>query len=172
MHIRPIALLLESRCLSQKESISGKGKLTQKMIEKIQNLYGCAVKDCGEDVQMMRSRIFATLLHLSSSDAHPKHVHCPQGGKSWCFCQRAKAEGKRPEAHKDYETLPSQTGRKLVPIFNRLTDEDLLKHSKRGATLVLSIKEQKLKANGQRHIRIMKRFHLKLEESLFQFLTG
>ena len=81
---------------------------------------------------MMRSRIFAILFHLSSSDAHPKHMHCPQRAKSWCFHQRATAEGKKPDAHKDHETLPSEIGRKLVPIFNRLTNEDLLKRCQRG----------------------------------------
>ena len=44
---------------AQKESISGKGKLTHKMMDKMQNFYGRAIKDCGEDVQMMRPRIFS-----------------------------------------------------------------------------------------------------------------
>ena len=46
---------LVASCRAQKESIAGKGKLTQKKIEKIQNFYGRAIKDCGEDVQMMHA---------------------------------------------------------------------------------------------------------------------
>ena len=112
---------------AQKESITGKGKLTQKKMEKIQNYYGRAIKDCGDDITTMKSRIFAILFHLCSSDDHPKHVHCPPGERSWCFWQRAVAEGKEPGPHK-------VIGKKLVPVFTRLTEQGLLKRCVRGQT--------------------------------------
>ena len=118
----------------QKESISGRGKLTQDKITKIQNFYGRAIKDNPNDIEMMRKRIFATLFHYSSSDEHPKHVHCPPGDKSWCFWQRAVAHGKEPGTHKDHETLGVEIGKKMVPIFQRLTDEELLKRCSRKKT--------------------------------------
>ena len=118
----------------QKESISGRGKLTQDKITKIQNFYGRAIKDNPNDIEMMRKRIFAILFHYSSSDEHPKHVHCPPGDKSWCFWQRAVAHGKEPGTHKDHETLGVEIGKKMVPIFQRLTDEELLKRCSRKKT--------------------------------------
>ena len=119
---------------SQKESISGKGKLTQEKVVKIQNYYGRAIKDNSDNIPVLKNRIFAILFHLSSSDTHPKHVHCPPGEASWCFWQRAVARAETPDSHADHETLPSDVGKKLVPIFQRLSEEHLLKRCARSAT--------------------------------------
>jgi len=119
---------------AQKEPISGKGKLTMVKIKKIQNYYGRAIKDYSDDVPLLKKRIMAILLHLSSTDKMPKHVHCPPGSTSWCFWQRAIAQSKEPPVHADHETLPLDVGTKLVPIFQRLSDEKLLKRCSRRAT--------------------------------------
>ena len=119
---------------AKKESISGRGKLTQDKITKIQNFYGRAIKDNPDDIEMMRKRIFAILFHYSSSDNNPKHVHCPPGDRSWCFWQRAVAQGKEPGTHKDHETLGVEIGKRMVPIFQRLTDKELLKRCSRKKT--------------------------------------
>ena len=118
----------------QKESISGRGKLTQDKITKIQNFYGCAIKDNPNDIEMMRKRIFAIFSHYSSSDDHPKHVHCPPGDKSWCFWQRAVAQGKEPGTRKDHETLGVESGKMMVPIFQCLTDKELFKRCSKKKT--------------------------------------
>ena len=91
---------------------------------KIQNYYGRAINDNLGDSSMMKKRVFAILFHLSSTDAAPKHVHCPPGKKSWCFWQRAVAKSEVAGKHKDHEGLPIETGQKLVPIFQRLTEEN------------------------------------------------
>jgi len=78
---------LVSEIKAQRESVSGKGKLTQAKIVKIQNNYGRVVKDNAGDVDMSRKRIYAIWLHLSAADQHPKHMHCPPGEKSWCIWQ-------------------------------------------------------------------------------------
>ena len=70
------------------ESVSGRGKLTQEKVTKIQNYYGRAIKDNTSDLSVLKQRIYAIFFHLCSSDAHPKHIHCPPGAKSWCFWQR------------------------------------------------------------------------------------
>eukprot|EP00112_Aurelia_sp_Birch-Aquarium-sp1_P002811 Seg1311.5 transcript_id=Seg1311.5/GoldUCD/mRNA.D3Y31 product="hypothetical protein" protein_id=Seg1311.5/GoldUCD/D3Y31 len=119
---------------AQKDSISGKGKLTQEKMTKIQNYYGRAIKDNANDVDLLKKRIFAIIFHLSSSDLNPKHTHCPPGDKSWCFWQRAVAQSKDPGSHKEHDTLPADIGKKLVPIFLRLSDSDLLKRCSRNRT--------------------------------------
>eukprot|EP00795_Rhopilema_esculentum_P002650 gene2650-847_t len=121
-------------CKSQKQSVSGKGKLTNEKITKIQNYYGRAIKDNTDDIDVMRKRIFAILFHMSSTDQDPKHVHCPPGESSWCFWQRALAKSVPPGGHKDHETFPTEIGKKLVPIFNRLSEVGLLKRCARGST--------------------------------------
>ena len=101
---------------------------------KIQNYYGQAVKDNADDIELLKKRIFAILFHLTSSDDHPKHVHCPPGEHSWCFLQRDVANKRTPGSHTEHETLPAEIGKKLVPIFQRLSDEQLLRRCLRAKT--------------------------------------
>lgn len=125
---------LKDQCTAQGQSISGKGKLTNEKIVKIQNYYGRAIKDNSEDPELMKQRIFAILFHLTSTDENPRHVHCPPGEKSWCFWKRAEAKQESPGPHKDHETIPGEVGKKLVPIFQRLTEDNLLQRCRRNRT--------------------------------------
>ena len=125
---------LKNELKAQGQSISGKGKLTEALVKKIQNYYGRAIRDNSDDTTLMKKRIFAILFHLSSSDDHPKHVHCPEGDSSWCFWQRALAIKETPGSHKNHETLPVAVAQKMVPLFNRLTDAKLLQRCVRGKT--------------------------------------
>ena len=90
---------------SQKQSISGKGKLTKEKVLKIQNYYGRVIKDNAHDPAFAKKRMFAILFHLTSTDSNPKHVHCPPREKSWCFWQRAIARQENPGPHKEHETI-------------------------------------------------------------------
>ena len=121
---------------AQKNSISGKGKgkLTLQKVTKIQNYYGRAIKDHASDIPLLKKKIMAILLHLSSTDKLPKHNQCPPGKTSWCFWHRAVANSAVPGPHKDHETLSPDIGKKLVPIFLRLSDEALLKRCSRTKT--------------------------------------
>ena len=112
---------------AQKESISGKGKLTDMKIKKIQNYYGRAIKDYSSDTDVLQKRIMAILLHLSSTDQAPKHAHCPPGETSWCFWQRSVSKHLAPGSHTEHETLPVEIGKRLVPVFKRLSEPALLK---------------------------------------------
>ena len=125
---------LSAESKSQGSSISGRGKLTQVKLTKIQNYYGRAIKDHADDLELLKRRIFAILFHLSSSDDNPKHHHCPPGQDSWCFWQRAVAKSVEPGPHKDHETVPAEIGKRLVPIFMRLSKDDLLKRCSRKGT--------------------------------------
>ncbi len=102
------------------ESIAGKGKLTQQKIMKIQNFYGRAVKDNSNDLKVLKKRIFAILFHLSSSDEHPKHIHCPPGKSSWCFWQKAVANEKEPGSHKDHKTIPTAVRKEWLQSLSGL----------------------------------------------------
>ena len=77
---------------AQKDNISGKDKLTQEKITRIQNYYGRAIKDYASDIQVLKKRIMAILIHLSSTDSSQIHVHCAPRNKSWCFWQRVMAK--------------------------------------------------------------------------------
>ena len=117
-----------------KKSVAGRGKLTQQKITKIQNYYGRAIKDNCSDAELCRRRIMAILLHISSTDENPKHSHCPPGPTSWCFFQRSIAKQEIPGPHNEHETLPVEIGKQLVPLFQRLSDIELLKRCSRNKT--------------------------------------
>ena len=125
---------LSAEAKLQGSSISGKGKLTNAKILKIQNYYGRAIKDHANDIGLLKRRIFAILFHLSSTDENPKHQHCPTGPSSWCFWQRALSRSVEPGSHKDHETVPTDIGKQMVPIFQRLSEEGLLKRCSRRGT--------------------------------------
>eukprot|EP00795_Rhopilema_esculentum_P005697 gene5697-10946_t len=80
-------LVAESK--AQKQPVSGKGKITQEKMLKIQIYYGRAIKNHAGDIPLLKKRIVAILLHLSLTDDLPKHAHCPPG--PWYFWQRALA---------------------------------------------------------------------------------
>eukprot|EP00795_Rhopilema_esculentum_P000838 gene838-10581_t len=111
---------------ARNDNIFGKGKLTQDKISKIQNYYGRAIKGSASDIQLLKTHIMAILMQLSSTDSSPRHLHCPPGDHLGVFWQKGLAESADPGTHKDHDTLPMDIGKKLVPIFKRLSDEVLL----------------------------------------------
>ena len=94
---------------------------------KIQNYYRRAIKNHAGDIPLLKKRIMTILLHISSTDDLPKHAYCPPGPSSWCVWQRALAKEETTGKHSEHETLLTEVGKKLVPIFQRLSDNSLLK---------------------------------------------
>ena len=125
---------LASASKTQKTAITGKGKLSNLKIKRIQNCYGKAINTYSSDVPLLQKRIMGILLYLSSTNEHPKHVHCPPGKSSWCFWQRAIAKSEEPGSHKGHDTLPVDIGEKLVSIFQRLSNPKLLNRCSRSMT--------------------------------------
>ena len=67
----------------------GKGKLTDKIIDKLQNYYGIAIR-C--NIGVNEKSYFSALFHSASSQENKYHAHFPQGIESWCGFQVDKAE--------------------------------------------------------------------------------
>lgn len=120
------------RKLKQDEKLGGRGKLTDVVIEKIQNYYGKAIKDQAPDINKMKDAIYASLFHMVSTDDHPHHRFCPPGKESWCHYQRSLVDINQKRAHKP--TISKEIGEKLLPIYKRMTDTDLLKRCLRNKT--------------------------------------
>ena len=74
----------------------GEGKLTNGAITKLSAYYGTAIRAHPNNVSDMQDAVLATFYHVSSTDGKPKHDLRPKGKESWCFYQRALAEGKDP----------------------------------------------------------------------------
>lgn len=114
------------------KGIGGKGKLTDVLVNKMQNYFGIALRNNTGSVEVMSKAIWSSFYHLCAKDTHPLHTKCPRGADSWCFYQRAKAANKTPPKHK--KGLPLDIMKLIKPIYQRLTKPDMLEKCLHGKT--------------------------------------
>ena len=82
------------RALKKKvKNLDGRGKLTKKSIDRLQNYYGIAVRANSYNLAQMKKPIHGTLFHVASSANNNYHTHCPTGENSWCRYQNDKVTG-------------------------------------------------------------------------------
>ena len=114
------------RNLKKKDKgLGGKGKLTDCIIDKLQNFYGIAIRSNKNNLKAMQAAIEATLFHIASSKENNLHYpHCPTGLDSWCKYNKDRADS--TSTYKPGLGLPISIVLKLKPIFKELTHEDLL----------------------------------------------
>ena len=114
----------------------GHGKLTDNVINRLQMFYNNAIHAHQNELQEMQDAIFASFEHASSTDERPNHDHCPKGKNSWCFYQRAQAEGKEPGDHRTNigTALSPEVAAQVKPIYECLGHTDLLSRGLKGAT--------------------------------------
>ena len=104
--------------------LGGKGKLTETMIDRLQNYYGIAIRSNKGDLEGMKKSIFAALFHVASSAKNIWHDHCPTGKNSWCKYQQDIAEG--TTTYQPGIGLPLRVIAEIKPIFVDLSDDKLL----------------------------------------------
>ncbi|GFV66238.1 uncharacterized protein TNCV_2631791 [Trichonephila clavipes] len=111
------------------------GSLTDKNITELQNYYRKAIKDNVPDTDKMKTAIYASLMHCSSTDKKPMHGKCPEGESSWCFYKRAIAKGETPGSHSSMRTyLSPQVVEKIMPVYQRLASDTILERCVAGKT--------------------------------------
>ena len=108
--------------------LSGKGKLTDSMIDKLQNYYGIAIRSNVGDLQGMKKAVLASLFHCASSESRHLHDYCPIGANSWCGYHRDRAN------YKHGPGLPLEVIAKVKPVYQRLSDDGLLQKCLHGKT--------------------------------------
>lgn len=113
------------------ESLSGKGRLTADLINKLSSYYGWALKT-HDNVDAMQRAVMATYHHITSNDKVANHTFCPEGSDSWCRQNAAKAKGEPAPKHP--RSLPPHVCEALLPIYQRLSDKRLLQRCQRGKT--------------------------------------
>ncbi|GBN44072.1 hypothetical protein AVEN_22481-1 [Araneus ventricosus] len=124
-------------CRSKGVIIGGRidGSLKESPILKLTNFYRKAVKDNVPDVQKMKTAIFASLFHTSSTEKAPKQNKCPTGVTPWCFYQRALANNEKPKSHSSMKTMLSeQVLEKILSGYQRLANNELLGRCVSGKT--------------------------------------
>jgi hypothetical protein len=114
----------------------GQGRLTEKVIDKLQVYYTRAVRLGAGDPEKMHTGVLCTLLHSSSTDEDPRHRFCPEGETSWCFFNRAIAKNEQPGPHAENMTvrLSRAVVEEMKPTYIRLSDRELMERCNRGKT--------------------------------------
>lgn len=118
----------------KRKSLSGKGKLTAHMIDKLTVYYGLAIRRNHDSVDKMKNAIWATYDHYSSTDDNPHHDKCPSGEDSWCEWQRAKATKSLKAFKHSYTALPADVLIAMKPIYQDLSKDELLQRCLGGFT--------------------------------------
>lgn len=126
--------------LEDGKSIGGRGRLTDKVIDKIQVYYGRAIRDNSASINNNRQHacmhlkdaVMAIWIHTQSTDVEPLHNLCPAGEDSWCGFQRDLAKGTCEYAHS--HPLPKAISKAILPAFTALSNEALLTSCLHGGT--------------------------------------
>ena len=108
--------------------------LTHKMINRLQNYYGIAIRaTCKTSVPPMRKAVGAVLFHCSEAvESDSRHQFCPKSPTSWCKYQVDQANSTSDYIEKP--GLPIPLRKKLEPIFRELSSPELLAKCMHGQT--------------------------------------
>ena len=93
--------------------------------------FGKAIRDNCDSVQKIQNAIWTTFYHKSSTDKKPQHHKCPLGADSWSKYQQEK---KFKSFKHDYTALPKEAVDAIKPIYESLTNEELLQRCIGGFT--------------------------------------
>ena len=117
------------------KGIGGKGKLTDKVINTLQNYYGMAIRNNTGDIITMKKSIAAVIHHCTEKDNVSKevrHQYCPLSGDSWCKFQKNKFNG--TVIKPDRKNMSVEVFDKVRPIFIELSENSLLERCIHGRT--------------------------------------
>lgn len=114
--------------LADGKKLSGEGRLTDNVINDLQNYYGVAISSNCDSVDKMWTAVWATFIHKKS-----KHGLCPEGSASWCKHNRAKAMNIDPP-NMSKGTLPDSVLDAIKPVYNDLAKGSLLEKCLHGMT--------------------------------------
>ena len=113
--------------------ISGKGKLTDTVINSMQNFYGLAIRNNTTNLYAMKKAVWAILHHCTAfEDNKYRHQFCPPGETTWCKWKFDQLKGTK--TYKPHVNIPKWIYNIIKPIFVDLSDETLLRKCLHGLT--------------------------------------
>lgn len=130
--LRRLKLANKKKLLSDGKPLTGKGRLTDSVINDLQSYYGLAIRNNCDSVDSMKRAVWAIFFHKGSTIEKPSHGLCPKGVTSWCKYNRSIAQ-ERP-LPEPTNTLPSAVLQVIRPTFQDLSDPVLLKKCVHGKT--------------------------------------
>ena len=125
--------LVKDHKSKDKKSLSGKGKLTEKVINSLQNYYGIAIRSNPDQLYAMKRSVGAILWHCTDFQNNEfRHRFCPRTPDSWCKWQVAKL--KNIKECKPKTNIPKWIHDIIRPIFEDLSADELLSKCLHGQT--------------------------------------
>ena len=117
-----------------KTPLHGRGKLTNKVVNSLQNFYGIAIRQNCDSLYQMKKAVGAILWHCCDTDKDDeyRHQYCPPGTSSWCKFKRDKETNKN--TYKKTINLPEFIHSILQPVFLDLSKDELLSKCLHGQT--------------------------------------
>ncbi|GFT27545.1 uncharacterized protein TNCV_1276281 [Trichonephila clavipes] len=115
------------------QTIGGKGRLTDVVINRLTTFYGNAIRGNPKNVHEMRQAIWAVWAHTASTDEQPKHWFCPKGNNSWCK-YNVCVQNNKVQGFKHKNNLPEAVSKAIKPIFKDLSHLKLLRRCLGGKT--------------------------------------
>ena len=134
-NLRDLKAHYKGKKLDDGKGLGSIGRLTDKVIDKMQNHYGSAIRGNKGKLDQMHDAIQAILKHMVKEEGkslEEQHDLCPKDNLTWCkFWQDAK---NKTATYSVEHRLPSVFFNLLKPIFDRLSDVTLLQRCLKGIT--------------------------------------
>ncbi|GFU56082.1 uncharacterized protein TNCV_3405441 [Trichonephila clavipes] len=117
---------------SKNKNLSGKGKLTDSFIDRLQNYYGIAVRSNVETYPVF-SKMLLQLCFIAHQVSRNRCMgSVPSEKDSWCYYQRALSCGKKP--NEKYKGLSNEVLNTIKPTYLELCIKELLTKCLHGKT--------------------------------------
>ena len=115
--LRNVKSQYKGKRLSDSKGIGGgKGRLTNKVMNNLQNHYGMAIRQNTHNLYAMRKAVAAVLHHSTKNDDMDKrHQYCPRTADSWCKYRSDKITGKN--IYVERITIDKAVPDVIAPIF-------------------------------------------------------
>ena len=112
--------------------LGGRGRLTDKIIDKLQIYYGIAIRQNTGDLNTKKSATATSVFYVASFATNDYHTHCPSVSDSWCLFKADKANN--TSTYKPASGLHLDIIKVVKPIYQELCSESLLKKCTHGQT--------------------------------------
>lgn len=113
---------LKGKKLVDGETIGGRNRLADNLIDTFQRYYVKAFRQNKGGLDGMEEAVKAIWYHFASTDECPMHQYCP-GADPWCKWQKDKVNGTRTFQAK--KVAPAVM-KEILPVFEALWDRKLL----------------------------------------------
>ena len=101
------------------------GRLADKVINKLQNYFGIAIRRNTHDLLEMKKAVGAVVYHCSdASNSEARHMFCSKKPGTWCKYHESKINGTN---NTEKAGLPKVVRDAILPIFMDLSKDELLK---------------------------------------------